>query len=110
MLKQKRLSLHKRVRLRILGTSKRPRLSVFRSGQHIFVQIIDDSNAKTLMAANDFGIKGTKTERAFEVGKKIAKLALSKKISEIIFDRGGFLYHGRVAKLAEGAREGRLKF
>ena len=97
-------------RRKIVGTANRSRLSVFKSTQHIFAQIIDDSKGITLVAIGDNSLKGTKSERAFEVGKKIAALAKAKKINEVVFDRGRFVYHGRVAKLAEGAREGGLKF
>jgi len=105
-----RLKRHKKIRRKISGTASRPRLSVYRSLQHIFAQLIDDNEAKTLVAVGDFGLKGTKTERAFEVGKKLATLAKAKKITDVVFDRGGYLYHGRITKLAEGAREGGLKF
>lgn len=98
------------MRRRIVGTDTCPRLSVFRSSKHIFAQIIDDSNGKTLLALSDIKLTGTKQDKAFEVGKVIAKEALKKKITRIVFDRGGFLYHGRIMKLAEGAREGGLKF
>lgn len=101
---------HKTIRRKIIGVANCPRLSVYKSTQHIFAQIIDDSKGVTLVAVGDNTLKGTKSERAFEVGKKIAALAKTKKINEVVFDRGGFVYHGRVSKLAEGAREGGLKF
>lgn len=103
---------HFKLRKYLAGTPSCPRLAVFRSSQHIYAQIIDDSQGKTLAAVSDLklGSKGTKIEVAFEVGKKLAQEALKKNVKQVVFDRGGFLYHGRVAKLAEGAREGGLKF
>ena len=101
---------HKTIRRKIIGVASCPRLSVYKSTQHIFAQIIDDSKGITLVAVGDSSLKGTKSERSFEVGKKIAALAKTKKINEVVFDRGGFVYHGRISKLAEGAREGGLKF
>lgn len=91
----------------------RPRLSVFRSGKHIYAQIIDDQKGETLVAGSDLKIaKGsyTKKEKAYEVGQLLAKQAFKKGITEVVFDRGKFLYHGRMAELAKGAREGGLKF
>lgn len=117
MLKIKRQQKHKKIRnkiVRFVHENKgevRPRLSVFRSGQHIYAQIIDDLKGATLVAESDLGIKsGTKKERAEKVGEGIAKKALAKKISKVVFDRGGFLYHGRIAALAAGARKGGLEF
>lgn len=102
---------HKTIRKRVVGTSVRPRLTVFRSSQHIYAQIIDDSLGKTLVFESDLkSAKLPKKERAYLVGKKLAEKALKKKILEVTFDRGGFLYHGRIADLAKGAREGGLKF
>lgn len=107
---------HKRIRAKISGTKEQPRLSVFRSNKHIFLQLIDDSSQKTLVSASDLKInppaggKGTKTEIAKEVGKELAKLAKAKKIKKVVFDRGGYKYHGRVKASAEGAREGGLNF
>jgi len=84
---------------------------VFRSGKHIYAQVIDDKSGKTIIAESDLKLKITKkTAKAYEVGKNLAEKALKKKIKEVIFDRGGFLYHGRVAELAKGAREGGLEF
>jgi large subunit ribosomal protein L18 len=105
----------KRVRKKIRGTPERPRLSVFRSNRHIYAQIIDDTRGHTLVAAcsleRGLDLKGkTKTEQALEVGKLIASRAREKGIEGVVFDRGGNLYHGRVKALAEGAREGGLKF
>jgi large subunit ribosomal protein L18 len=103
---------HKRIRAKISGAKERPRLSVFRSNKHIFLQLIDDSAGKTLVSASDLKMKkkGTKTEIAKEVGKELAKLAKAKKIKKVVFDRGGYKYHGRVKASAEGAREGGLEF
>lgn len=111
MYKVLRLRKHKRVRKNVTGSSDKPRLAVFRSSQHIYAQIIDDKAGKTLVSVSDLkGIDGKKSERAFKVGEQIAKEALKNKISEVVFDRGGFLYHGRISALAKGAREGGLKF
>ncbi len=103
---------HKRIRAKISGTKEQPRLSVFRSNKHIFLQLIDDNSGKTLVSANDLKTKkkATKTEIAKEVGKELAKLAKAKKIKKVVFDRGGYKYHGRVKASAEGAREGGLNF
>lgn len=110
MKKSLRLRKHKTIRKKVLGTSFRPRLAVFKSLAHIHAQIIDDSLGRTLVFATDVGIKGTKKERAYEVGKRISEKAIKAKIKEVVFDRDGFLYHGRIAELARGAREGGLKF
>ena len=109
-----RMKRHTRVRGKISGTSERPRLNVFRSNANIYAQIIDDVNGVTLAAAasneKDFeGAAGNK-EAARKVGEAVAKAALAKGISEVVFDRSGYIYHGRVKELAEGAREGGLKF
>ncbi len=105
---------HLRVRNRVAGTAERPRLNVFRSLAHIYAQIIDDEKGMTLAAASsldkDFKGKGGNIAAAKAVGAAIAKKALEKGISEVVFDRGGYIYHGRVAALAEAAREGGLKF
>jgi large subunit ribosomal protein L18 len=110
---QKQQRRKARARAKFSGTSKRPRLSVFRSLKNINVQIIDDSISKTLVSVDEKELKldkKNKTEIAFEVGKKIAEKALEKKIKECVFDRSGYKYHGRVKAVAEGAREGGLKF
>lgn len=108
---QKRIRRHKKIRSRVKGTKEIPRLSVFKSNQYIFAQIIDDESKKTLVSITDKKIKGkTKTEKAKEAGVALANLAKEKKISKIVFDRGGYIYTGRVKALAEGAREGGLKF
>ena len=109
-----RLQRHKRVRAKISGTPDRPRLCVYRSNANISAQIIDDVNGVTLVIATttekDFGVYGGNKTAAREIGKKIAERALAKGIESVVFDRGGYLYHGRVLELAEGAREGGLKF
>jgi len=107
----KRIRRHKKIRLTISGSADRPRLFVFRSTNHIYAQLVDDVKAKILASVSDIKIKkGTKVQKAKEVGSQIAKLALEKKISTVVFDRGGVVYHGRVKAVAEGAREGGLKF
>ena len=112
--KAQRLKRHKRVRSKISGTPERPRLNVFRSETNIYAQIIDDVAGKTLAAASslekDFACEGTKTDAAKKVGQMIAERAKAAGISTVVFDRGGYVYHGRVAALAEGAREGGLEF
>ena len=109
-----RLHRHTRVRGKITGTVQRPRLNVYRSLNHIYAQIIDDVKGVTLVAASnvekDFGMAGGNKEAAKKVGELIAKRAAEKGITEVVFDRGGYVYHGRVKELAEGAREGGLKF
>lgn len=123
----KRQRRHRRVRSKIKGTSKIPRLCVFRSNKHVYGQLIDDEKGKTLISASDLEIKPKKTQKrtqknakieiAKEVGKLLAKKAIDlpagkagKKIEKIVFDRGGYKYHGRIKALAEGAREGGLNF
>mgnify|MGYP002549438363 FL=1 len=113
----KRLQRHKRVRRKVFGTPQRPRLCVFRSSNNIYAQIIDDTNRVTLVAASslDEAVKGAvnhtgNKEAAKMVGQMIAKKAVEKGITEVVFDRGGYLYHGRIQELAEGAREAGLKF
>jgi large subunit ribosomal protein L18 len=112
-----RLQRHKRVRRKVSGTTQRPRLCVFRSSNNIYAQIIDDANRVTVVAASslDAEIKGSvnhggNKEAAKMVGAMIAKRAIEKGITEVVFDRGGYLYHGRVQVLAEAAREAGLKF
>jgi len=127
---EKRLRRHKRVRGNVLGTAKRPRLCVFRSNKHIYAQLIDDQKKKTLAAAGDLELKSKskkkipsgksskskvaekkgKVAQAYRVGELIARKAIKKNIKGVVFDRGGYKYHGRVKALAEGAREGGLKF
>ena len=110
-----RLARHARVRKKISGTAECPRLCVFRSRQNIYAQIIDDTAGKTLVSASSLDAElkanyGGNKEAAKKVGLAIAKKAADKGIEEVVFDRGGFVYHGRVQELAEGAREGGLKF
>ncbi len=111
---KQRLQRHKRVRGKVSGTTERPRLSVFRSSKHIYAQIIDDTKGTTLCAAStlDKGFEGYtgNAEAAKKVGEAVAERAKKMGITEVVFDRGGFIYHGRVKALAEGAREGGLKF
>lgn len=110
-----RLRRHKRVRKLISGTPARPRLCVFRSLANIYAQIIDDVNGVTLVSASTLdaelkGSNGGNKEAAKAVGQLVAKRAIEKGIKDVVFDRGGYIYHGRVAELAEGAREGGLEF
>ena len=109
-----RAKRHAIVRAKISGTPERPRLNVYRSTKHIYAQLIDDVNGVTLASASsmdkDFEGTGGNTEAARKVGTMIAERALAKNITEVVFDRGGYLYHGRVKELADGAREGGLKF
>lgn len=108
---QHRKRRHARIRSRVVGTAEKPRLAVFRSNKFIYAQLIDDEAGKTLVAASDVKeTSGDKKERAKKVGAQIASLAKAKNIEKIVFDRGGFLFAGRIALLAEGAREGGLKF
>lgn len=103
---QKRISRHKRIRARITGTATCPRLSVYRSNAYIYAQLIDDVASKTLVSAHDTQIKkGTKLDHARAVGTEIAKKAEAAGIKTVVFDRGGFLYTGRIAALADAARE-----
>ena len=110
---QRRIRIKNRIRKVISGTAAKPRLSVFRSNKEISVQLIDDISGKTLVAISSKGlkdVKGTKTEIAAVVGKALAEKASKAGIENIAFDRNGYLYHGRVKALADGAREGGLKF
>ena len=111
---KQRLRRHKRIRAKISGSAARPRLDVFRSNANIYAQIIDDENGVTLLSASsldkEFEGYGGNKEAAKAVGTMIAKKALEKGITEVVFDRGGYVYHGRVQALAEAAREGGLKF
>lgn len=95
-----------------MGTKLRPRLSVFKSAQHIYAQLVDDETGKILVSASDIKMKSKnkKTGNTMEVGKLVAKEAIAKKIESVVFDRGGFVYHGRIKAVADGAREGGLKF
>lgn len=120
---QKKASRHRRVRARVAGTAEKPRLCVFRSSRHIFAQLIDDRKGVTLASASDLSgakksfsstkeknVLSAKCAAAFSVGLAIAKKALDLKTEQAVFDRGGYRYHGRVKSLAEGARQGGLKF
>jgi large subunit ribosomal protein L18 len=106
-----RIRRHKRVRKHVSGTAERPRLAVFRSNRHIYAQLVDDTAARTLVAASDVGTAegDDKTARARQVGKALAERAKAAGVERAVFDRGGRLYHGRVQALAEGAREGGLE-
>ena len=102
-----------RVRKKVSGSEERPRLCVFRSGKHMYAQIVDDVNQKTLVSASTLALelkKSSSKEAAMAMGKELAKKALEKKIEAIVFDRSGYVYHGRVKAVAEGAREAGLKF
>lgn len=110
-----RKKIHYRIRKRVSGSARKPRLNVFRSNKDIYVQVIDDENSQTLASASsrDKDIaaqKGNKVDSGKLVGAAIARKAVELGISEVVFDRGGYLYHGRVKAVAEGAREGGLKF
>ncbi|MDO8495896.1 MAG: 50S ribosomal protein L18 [bacterium] len=110
-----RISRHRRVRAKIVGTKTRPRVSVFKSNKHIFVQLIDDESRKTVLSSKIIPVsksksKGDKSQKAAEVGKVIAEKAKTAGISEVVFDRGGYKYHGRIKALADGLRAGGLKF
>jgi large subunit ribosomal protein L18 len=110
----RREKIKKGIRKTLSGSAERPRLSVFRSNKGIYAQIIDDVKGATLVSASslakDFSAKGTKIEQSREVGKAVAAKAVAAGISKVVFDRNGYLYHGRVKSLAEGAREGGLNF
>ena len=109
-----RLRRHRRVRAKVRGTAERPRLTVFRSNRGIEAQLIDDGSGRTVASASHLGLgksfKGDKSKQAEEVGKALAAAAKKAGVDACVFDRGGYLYHGRVKALAEGAREGGLKF
>ncbi|MCY1719778.1 50S ribosomal protein L18 [Prolixibacteraceae bacterium Z1-6] len=112
---QRRARIKSRVRTVVSGSAERPRLSVFRSNKSIYAQLIDDVQGTTLVAAASTdkaiaGNAGSKTEKAAMVGKLVAEKALAAGITEVVFDRGGYLYHGRIKQLADAAREGGLKF
>jgi large subunit ribosomal protein L18 len=112
----RRLRRHRRIRARVAGTPQRPRLAVFRSTNHIYAQVIDDEAGRTVASASTLEPAlrserdGTKTEQAKVVGKRLAERARQQGVERVVFDRGGFLYHGRVAALADAAREAGLKF
>ncbi len=115
--KDEQAKRHRRLRLKLSGTAEKPRLAIFRSQQHIYAQVIDDVAQRTLVAASSVELvkggqlpKGCNVEAASAVGESIAKKALEQGIKTVVYDRGGFLYHGRVAKLADKAREAGLEF
>ena len=112
--RQARQRRQRRIRGKVAGTAERPRLAVFRSNKGIFAQLVDDQTGRTIAGASWLGVKksfkGTKTEQAVEVGKLVAEAAKKAGIESVVFDRGGYLYHGRVKALADGAREGGLQF
>jgi len=110
---QKRVRIHDRIRKKMQGTSERPRLSVYRSTAHIYAQIVDDLKGETLVAASTVEVKsktGGNLASAKEIGKQVAEKAKAKGISKVVFDRGGYLYHGLIRALADAAREAGLKF
>lgn len=110
--KQKRIKRHKRIRAKVMGTESLPRVSVFRSNRHLFVQLVDDAKGKTVLSAGDLRneLKGDKKEKASRVGELLAQKALEKGVKKVVFDRGGFKYHGRIKSLADGLRKGGLEF
>lgn len=108
--KQKRDVRHRRIRAKVKGTAEKPRLSVFKSNTTIYAQLVDDDKGVTLAAASSQKMKGKASENASEVGKEIAKLAAAKKITTVVFDRGGYIYTGKIKAVADGAREGGLIF
>ncbi len=108
--KVKRKMRHKRVRSKIFGTAERPRLSFFKSNKHFYIQLIDDTSEKTIVSVSDKEINGKKNDKARELGKFLAKKAVGAGIKTIVFDRGGYKFHGAVLETAKGAREGGLKF
>lgn len=110
---EKRQKIKRRVRRNIFGTAEKPRLSVYRSNKEIYAQIIDDNNGTTIVSASsreNGAASGTKSEVSVAVGKALAEKAIAKGVETVVFDRNGFVYHGRIKALAEGAREGGLKF
>lgn len=108
--KLKREIRHRRVRVKIFGTTERPRLSVFKSNKHLYIQLIDDNLGNTLSSASDKDIKESKNGKAYELGKYIAKKAVGLGIKKVVFDRGGYKFHGSISSVAHGAREGGLNF
>ncbi len=107
---ERRERRHLRVRAAVSGSPERPRLVIYRSLKHITAQLVDDVAQRTLATATDAGLTGTKTARSVEVGKRIAEKAKAAGISKVVFDRGGYQYHGRVKAVADGAREAGLEF
>lgn len=112
-MKDQRLQRKKRIRAKVIGTKDMPRLSVFRSNKYVYAQIIDDEKGKTVVGVSEKKLKDSKinkTGKSKELGLLVAKLAIAKKIKNVVFDRSGYAYHGRIKAVAEGAREGGLKF
>ena len=108
-----RAKIHKQIRKKLSGTAERPRISVFRSNTEIYVQLINDADGHTILSAstrNSKEVKGNKTEKAKQIGLSVGKMAIDKGITSAVFDRSGYLYHGRIKAVAEGAREGGLVF
>ena len=101
---------HLRVRKKVVGTAERPRLVVHRSLKHIYAQLVDDAAQRTLLTVTDTGVEGKKTDKAREVGKRLAQRAKDTGVTKVVFDRAGYRYHGRVQAVADGAREGGLEF
>ena len=108
--KERRIKIKTRIRGKVSGSAERPRMSVFRSNKQIYVQLIDDVAGRTLVSASSKGIEGTKSEIAAKVGELVAKKAIEAGYTTVVFDRNGYLFHGRVKSLADGARNGGLKF
>lgn len=108
----RRIKRHKKIRKFIVGTNKVPRLTVFRSNKHIYAQLIDDASCETIVAVSEKELKakGNKSENSYKLGELIAKKAMEKKLTQCVFDRGGYSYHGRIKNFAEGARSGGLVF
>jgi len=106
----RRTKIRRRIRATVSGSAQKPRLAVFRSNKEIYAQVIDDITGNTLASASSKDVKGTKIDQATQVGKLISEKSQAAGISNVVFDRGGYLYHGRVKALAEGARESGLKF
>jgi large subunit ribosomal protein L18 len=107
---QLRTRRHFRLRKKVVGSAERPRLVVYRSLKHIYAQLVDDGSQRTLMTVTDTGLTGKPIERSGEVGKRLAEKAKSAGVKQVVFDRAGYKYHGRVKALADGAREGGLEF
>jgi len=109
---EKRIRRHRRIRTRVSGSISRPRLAVFRSNRYLSAQVIDDEEGKTLigLSTKELGAKGTKSEQAQALGRKLGEEAAKKGVSKVVFDRGGYLYTGNIKAFADGAREGGLKF
>ena len=101
---------HFRVRKKVNGTSERPRFVIYRSLKHIYAQLVDDVSQRTIMTVTDSGLEGKRVEKSAEVGKRIAQKAKEAGVTRVVFDRGGYKYHGRVKAVADGAREGGLEF